>query len=170
MPAALVGGMTRTAALLATLLLLLPGAAVAAKRTPPPEPANLTSAFVSAGFTDIDRLQVFELGGVVLIRGRAYDKATAEQAGRHATALGYTRVANLIQIMEAPDDRAIERSVERELTIYRALDGCKFSVASEKGVVRLAGKVQHDQQKDVAMQIVRNIEGVREVRAQLDRE
>ena len=163
--------MTRTGAvLLLTFILLLPGAASAATRTAPPEPANLTPAFVSAGFSAIDRLQVFEIGGVVLIRGRAYDKLTAEAAGRHALHLGYTRVANLIQIMEPPDDRAIERTVERELTIYRALDGCKFRVASDKGVVRLAGKVQHDQQKDVAMQIVRNIEGVREVQATLERD
>ena len=158
------------AALLSTLMVLVAGAAFAADRTPPPEPADLTPAFAAAGFTGIERLQVFELGGVVLIRGRSYDKAIAEEAGRFALTLGYTRIANLIQVMEPPDDREIERTAERALTIYRALDGCRFTVASDKGVVRLGGTVQHDQQMDVALQIVRNIDGVRQVRADLERE
>jgi osmotically-inducible protein OsmY len=153
------------AALLSTLLFLVAGTAGAV-----PEPADLTPMFIAGGVSGIDRLQVFELGGVVLIRGRSFDRTAAEDASRFAQSRGYQRIANLVQVVEPPDDRAIERTAERALTIYRALEGCRFRVASDKGIVRLGGTVQHDQQMDVAMQLVRNIDGVREVRAAFERE
>jgi len=118
------------------------------------------------GGINLDGLQVYEIGGIVLIRGRAYSKSEAEAAGRFAQSLGYSRVANLIQVVKPPDDVAIVRTAERELTIYRALEGCRFKVDSKLGVVRVAGTVQHDMQRDMALQIVRNIEGVRQVRAE----
>lgn len=148
--------------------LLATEASAADRRTAPPA-NDLTPTFRAAGF-DIDGLQVFEVGGVVLIRGRSFDKPVAEEAGRFAQKLGYQRVANLIQVMAPPDDRQIERSAERELTIHRGLDGCKFVIESERGVVRLAGTIQHELQKDMALQLVRNLDGVREVRAAFERE
>ena len=137
----------------------------AVRRTPVPQPKDLTADFVRAGI-HIDQLQVFELGGIVLIRGRAYAKSEAEAAGLYAQSIGYNRVANLVQIIAPPDDNAIEKSAEYQLSIYRPLEGCRFTVDSNLGVVRVAGTVQHDLQRDMAMQIVRNIDGVREVRAE----
>lgn len=137
----------------------------AGRRTPAPQPNDLTARFVKGG-VDVDRLQVYEIGGIVLIRGRAYSKSEAESAGRFAQSIGYTRVANLIQVVVPPDDVAIVKTAERELTIYRPLEGCRFKVDSKLGVVRVAGTVQHDMQKDMALQIVRNIVGVRQVQAE----
>jgi osmotically-inducible protein OsmY len=134
-------------------------------RTPAPQPHNLTTQFSGAGL-NVDNLQVFELGGVVLVRGRAYSKADAEQAGRHAQSLGYDRVANLIQIVEPPDDDAIERTAEYELTTRQTLEGCRFVVESNQGYVKVAGTVQLELQKDMALQLLRNIEGVRAVNAE----
>lgn len=127
---------------------------------------DLTPAFRTAGI-QLDRLQVFEVGGVVVLRGRTYDRALAEQAGRHAITLGYSRVANLIQILEAPDDQAIERAAERELTVHRGLDGCRFHVQANSGIVRVAGRVRHELQKDMAVAVLRSVDGVREVKAEL---
>ena len=124
---------------------------------------GIDAEFVNGGF-NLDRLQVYEIGGVVLIRGRAYSKLEAEDAGRFAQSLGYQRVANLIQVIEPPNDEAIERIAEYELAYRRTLDGCRFTVDSNQGVVRVAGTVQHELQKDMALQLLRNIEGVREVR------
>lgn len=132
-----------------------------------PQTLDLTSTFRGAGAT-IDRLQVFEVAGIVLIRGRATSKAQAEQVGLLAHALGYSRVANLVQIVDH-DDLAITRQVERELTANRSLDGCQFSVQSVDGVVSVNGRVQHELQKDVAFQILRGIDGVRSVNFKLDR-
>jgi osmotically-inducible protein OsmY len=147
-------------------ILLATTAFAAPARTP--QATDLTSNFTSAGIT-VEKLQVFEIGGIVVIRGRATDKAQAEAAGLHAQSLGYARVANLIQVVEPPDDEAIERRAERELTIHRSLDGCKFNVDSEQGILRIGGQVRHELQKDVAMQVLRNIDGVREVQTNLQR-
>lgn len=157
--------MARTAALTAAALLLIALAATPAAAEEP-RAIDLTRTFREAG-VNIDRLQVVEVGGIVVIRGRAQEKAHAEEAGLLARRLGYERVANLIQVYEAPDDAAIRRTAERELTVHRALDGCRFTVDSKKGILRVNGSVRHELQKDVAAQVLRNIDGVREVKLDL---
>ena len=148
---------------IAALVVTLSPAALAAT----PEAKNLTPAFVAAG-ASIDRLQVFEIAGIVVIRGRVADKAQAEEVGRLAQSLGYARVANLVQVVE---DRDVEiaRRAEVELSVNRSLDGCRFQVSSDNGIVRVAGSVKHELQKDVAMQVLRSINGVRAVEVNLDR-
>ena len=144
--------------------MILPTVASAAT----PQATDLTASFRPSN-PQIEKLQVFEVGGIVVIRGRAADRATAEAAGRYALTLGYNRVANLVQVIEAPDDAAIQRRAERALSIHRSLDGCSFQIDSDQGVVRVAGRVSHELQKDVAAQLLRNIDGVREVRLDLQR-
>ena len=163
--------MTRTAPVVAaaTLAVLMASSGLAAKKPAGPQPTDLTPVFRTAAL-DIDRLQAFEIGGVVVIRGRVADQAHAEAAAQYARSLGYARVANLVQITKEPDDAALERAAERELTIHRSLDGCKFRVNAENGVVNIAGSVRHELQKDVATQLVRNIDGVRAVQTNLDKE
>jgi osmotically-inducible protein OsmY len=148
---------------IAALVVTLSPAALAAT----PEAKNLTPAFIAAG-ASIDRLQVFEIAGIVVIRGRVADKAQAEEVGRLAQSLGYGRVANLVQVIE---DRDVEiaRRAEVELAVNRSLDGCRFQVSSDNGIVRVAGSVKHELQKDVAMQVLRSINGVRAVEVNLDR-
>lgn len=157
---------TLTAAIAAILIAITTPAISAPAATP--QANDLTAAFQQAGL-DVDRLQAFEIGGIVVIRGRAATKAGAEEAALVAQRLGYARVANLVQVIDAPDDRAIERQAEMELTTHRSLDGCKFRIDSEKGVLTVGGSVQHELQKDVAIQLLRTIDGVREVRTDLTR-
>jgi osmotically-inducible protein OsmY len=149
----------------AVALLLLASTPVLAAEPP----ANdITSALVQAGVS-IDSLRALEVGGIVVLRGRATDRAAAEQAAVTAQSLGYPRVANLIQVIEPVDDLAIERLAERRLGQHRGLDGSNIHVDSQNGVVSLAGNVQYELQKDVAMQIVRNIDGVKSVQNLLAR-
>lgn len=129
---------------------------------------NLTPKFLAAG-ASVDRLQVFEVGGIVIIRGRTPNKAVAADAARIASDLGYTRVANLVQIVEPVNDPALQRAAERELTASRSLDGCSFRVKATEGVVSIAGRVRHELQKDVAIEIVKNIDGVKAVESSLHR-
>lgn len=144
---------------------LFAGSAFAAE----PDPVkDLTHLFQSSGVS-VDRLQAYEIGGIVLLRGRAANAAEAEQAGHIAQTLGYSRVANLIQIVAPADDVEIERRVERQLTTHRGLDGCNISVDSREGVVHLAGHVTHELQKDLALQLVRTVDGVRAVQSDLQR-
>ena len=116
---------------------------------------------------NIEGLSAVEIGGIVVLRGRTTDPSLAARAGMLAKNLGYARVANLIQVVTPPDDAAIERTAERQLGFRRALDGCQFHVDSNGGDVTIAGKVNHELQKDVAVNLLRQIDGVRSVRAAL---
>jgi osmotically-inducible protein OsmY len=132
-----------------------------------PDAVNRTEEFRGAGAL-IDRLQVHEVSGVLIIRGRTADRAQAEEVSRIAKTLGYHRVANLVQISE-DDDQSITRTAERELTVHHSLEGCQFRVASTRGIVSVAGRVRHELQKDVALQVLRKIDGVRSVEVNLTR-
>jgi osmotically-inducible protein OsmY len=132
-----------------------------------PAAVDLTSSFRTAGLADIDRLQVYEVGGIVIIRGRTDDSEKAADASRIAAQLGYARVANLVQLTSAPDDAAIQRAAERAVARHRSLDGCKLSIDSQHGVVRVAGTVHSELQKQVAVELLKNIDGVRGVQSEL---
>lgn len=149
-------------AILAIVIALSPVASAAS-----PEAVDLTATFRGAG-ASIDRLQVYQIAGIVILRGRVADQAAAAEVGRLAKQLGYERVANLIQIVENRDEE-ITRAAEVELSVHRSLDGCRFRVSSEQGVVRVAGQVKHELQKDVAIQVLRNLDGVRSVEVDLKR-
>lgn len=154
---------TRTSLLgtaLCAALLVLPNAAKADSNAS----VDITPQLRNSSL-DIDNLRGIEVGGIVILRGRAVDAATAALAGAYATQLGYTRVANLIEVVEPPDDKQIERTAERQLALQRSLDGCNLHVDSNRGVVTLQGRVNSELQKDVALDIVRNIDGVRSVKA-----
>ena len=132
-----------------------------------PQTTDITEKFRGAGAA-VDRLQVYEIAGIVIIRGRAADTAEAESLNQYAQTLGYSRVANLIQIVKH-EDELIARKAERELSVHRALDGCHFRVTSDKGVVKLSGRVAHELQKDVALQVLRSIDGVQSVQVALEK-
>jgi osmotically-inducible protein OsmY len=152
----------KAVAISAILIALTPAASAAT-----PQTTDITNTFRGAGAA-VDRLQVYEIAGIVIIRGRVAEKAHAEALNVHAQTLGYNRVANLIQIVKH-DDQLIARAAERELSVHRALDGCKFSVSSDRGIVKVSGQVSHELQKDVAMQVLRSIDGVQSVEVSLDK-
>jgi len=154
---------TTQAAILAIAITLIATPAFAAT----PQTIDLTNSFRGAGAA-VNALQVYEISGIVIIRGRTTDKAQAEILSTYARNLGYQRVANLVQTV-TDDDASIVRKAEVELSIHRALDGCRFSVQSAHGVVRIAGQVQHELQKDVALAVIRNMDGVRRVELALEK-
>ena len=155
-------------AVTAALLIALSATVATAGNASAPQTKELTQAFRDAGVTLPD-LHVFEVGGIVLIRGAADDEASAEAVGLVARELGYERVANLIRIIETPDDDTIRRQAEVQLSVHRSLDGCKFTVESKQGVLMVGGQVRHELQKDVARQLLRTIDGVRQVKVDLAR-
>jgi osmotically-inducible protein OsmY len=157
---------TRTATGAFLMAILIAGALHAAPAQS--QVTDLTPKFLAAGAA-IDRLQVFEVGGIVIIRGRTTEKDNSAATSRIATDLGYTRVANLVQIVEPVNDPALQRAAERELTMSRSLDGCSFRVKATEGVISIAGRVRHELQKDVAVEIVKNIDGVKAVQSTLER-
>ena len=72
-------------------------------RAAEPAAVDITPQFSAV---TVDEFQAFEVGGIVILRGRTLDKLQAEEASRIAQTLGYTRVANLIQVTPPADDDA----------------------------------------------------------------
>ena len=130
------------------------------------EPIDLTAVFRSSG-VDIADLQVYQINGIVLIRGTSSDKVKAENAGIVAKNLGYPRVANLIGLAGTTKDVDIVRFAEGSLVRHRSLEGCKFYIDSLNGIVRVGGSVYRELQKDVAIDLLRKIDGVKEVHSTL---
>ena len=153
---------TFSAAILATLI---SASLISAATNRGPQATDLTPRFRAAGLK-IKDLMAFEIGGVVVLRGVAADRATAAEIGRLAATLGYLRVANLVRVATPTDDIAIERFAERELAV-RSLDGCRFHVDSRDGVVYVSGQVVNELQRDMAIELLRNIDGVKSVHAEL---
>lgn len=122
-----------------------------------------------AAHLPISQLQVKAVGGILVIRGNTTQASAVESANQLASNLGYSRVANLVRIVDPPNDAVLQRTAERQLGETRSLDGCTLSVASNHGILRLDGTVHYELQKDVATQILRNIDGVRGVEASLRR-
>ena len=133
-----------------------------------PDTKDITSLFASSGVT-VAGLRAIDVGGILVLRGNTIDPAQAEAAAAYAKTLGYTRVANLVRIDKAVDDAAIERSIERQLSLSRGLDGCNIKVNSQAGAVHMTGTVQRELQKDFALEVVRNVDGVRSVQSDLQR-
>lgn len=131
-----------------------------------PATVDVTPA-IATGVNGINGLSAVEVGDIVVLRGRATSRDAAEKAATLVQTLGYHRVANLIQIIEPADDAQIMRVAERQLGMSRGLDGCNFTVDSANGIVRLRGNVQSELQKDMAVAMLRNIDGVKVVNANL---
>ena len=134
------------------------------------EPAtkDVTPLFTNGGII-LDGLRAVDVSGILVLRGRTTDPAQAAAASAYARSLGYTRVANLVQITEPVDDKAIERQVERQLALHGSFDGCNIKVNSQGGAVRISGTVQRELQKDYAVEVVRNVDGVKSVQSDLQR-
>ena len=153
----------RSAAFLATLFVF---ASYAAAVEPPA--SDITAKFITAG-VEVPDFHAVEVGGIVVLRGNAASPVEAERAGQIARDLGYARVANLVRVTEPADDAVIQRLAERELSRHRGLDGSSIRVKSVRGIVNLAGRVSQELQKDMAITLVRNIDGVRGVTSSLQR-
>lgn len=126
---------------------------------------DLTARLAAAG-VNVQGLHAVEVGGIVILKGKTTDHAIVDNAMAGIRNLGYTRVADLVTVTPPPDDAAITRTAERKLGI-RALDGCSLRVDSSNGVLLVAGSVHYELQKDVALGALRNIDGVREIRSNL---
>jgi osmotically-inducible protein OsmY len=127
---------------------------------------DLTAVFAGGG-VKIDRLLVYEIDGIVLIRGRTGDPLMAAKAVRFATRAGYRRVANLIEIVPGLADKALVSGARHELEMTPQLDGCHFQIESVGGIVMLRGQVTRESQKDIAMYVIAKIDGVKELHSEL---
>jgi osmotically-inducible protein OsmY len=150
-----------------TLSAMLLFATSAASAATPAEAVG--SALINSG-ADVRGISVIQVEDIVILRGTVPSLTHLARVQSALLACGDRRIANLVVIAAKPDDVAIERRVERALSLAASLKGCRFAlVQSRDGAVRIEGTVRLETQKDVARSIVRGVEGVREVEAQLSR-
>jgi hypothetical protein len=113
---------------------------------------------------NISNLAVRNVGGIVILRGES-DRETAIRAEKAVHDAGFARVANLIQPQASIDDEAIRRNAERQLAQARSLDGCRFAVTCERGVLKVNATIQSDLQEDATRLVLKQIQGVKNVQA-----
>lgn len=130
---------------------------------------DLTATFVKRGAI-IEDLSAVQVGGIVVLCGKTSDRSSAVEASRIAATLGYRRVANLIVVIDdVKADAAIEIIGQRRLELEPGLAGCTFRVDSNRGAIRLTGRVIHDAQGDLAISILSRIVGVKTIQSDLAR-
>ena len=134
----------------------------------PDNTKDVTALFANSG-VPVQGLRAIDVGGILVLRGNTADAAQAQAVAAYAKTLGYARVANLVRVDQAVDDAKLERNIERQLSLSRGFDGCNIKINSQDGVVRISGTVQHELQKDYALEVVRNVDGVKSVRSDLQR-
>src|ERR1051325_11085738 len=87
-----------------------------------PRANDVTPQFASANLP-IAKFEAVEVGGIVILRGDATNVADAQRAGEFASSIGFTRVANLVRVVDPVDDPAIQRNAERQLGTRRLAGG-----------------------------------------------
>jgi len=130
-------------------------------------------------------IEVQSSDGVVTLRGRVDSVEAKELAGVVArTTDGVHLVNNLVSLDTAamakaretpvgaptgpqPSDRWVIDKIQNSFRFSRNLDGLNIKVASDDGMVRLSGEVVSNEQKTIALEIARQIIGVRGVDADL---
>ncbi|MFJ3486730.1 BON domain-containing protein [Pseudomonas sp. NPDC090202] len=147
--------------------------------------ATIKSKLLWNSVTEGLNIEVSAVQGVVTLKGQAKDADAKQLAGTLASNTdGVTEVNNLISV-SARDTQAIKEqnqasadSVREELSdawvtskvksslIYsRTLDGLNIKVQTKTGVVSLEGVVANYAEKELAVEIARNIRGVKGVDA-----
>ena len=130
-------------------------------------------------------IEVQSSDGVVTLRGKVDSAEAKELAGVVArTTDGVHLVNNLVSLDSAamakarenpigtgsgtqPSDSWVVDKIQTSYRFSRNLDGLNIKVASEHGMVRLTGEVVSSEQKTIAVEIARQIIGVRGVDADL---
>jgi osmotically-inducible protein OsmY len=147
--------------------------------------ATIKSKLLWNSVTEALKIDVASEQGVVTLKGQAQSADAKQLAGSLASNTdGVTEVNNLISL-SARDTQAIKEQsaaeansvreefsdawitskVKSSLIYSRTLDGLNIKVATKAGVVNLDGVVANYAEKELAVEIARNIRGVKGVDA-----
>ena len=145
--------------------------------------ATVKSKLLWSSVTHALNIDVDSKDGVVTLKGRAQSPEAKEVAGNLATNTdGVTTVNNLISIsaadsinsrtdpqvnspVEEMSDAWITSKVKSSLIYSRNLDGMNIKVETKSGLVSLNGIVANFAEKELAVEIAKNIRGVKGVNA-----
>ena len=145
--------------------------------------ATVKSKLLWSSVTEALKIEVDSKDGVVTLKGRAQSPEAKEVAGNLANNTdGVVSVNNLISIsaadsinsrtdpqvnspVEDMSDGWITSKVKSSLIYSRNLDGMSIKVETKSGLVSLNGIVANYAEKELAVEIARNIRGVKGVNA-----
>lgn len=145
--------------------------------------ATVKSKLLWNSVTEALKIDVDSKDGVVTLKGRATSPEAKELAGSLASNTnGVTSVNNLISLsaedsiaskVQPPSSNPVEQlsdawitsKVKSSLIYSRNLDGLNIKVDTQDGLVTLNGIVANFAEKELAVEIARNIRGVKGVNA-----
>jgi hyperosmotically inducible protein len=177
---------TRTIKLIAILGVLAVASACSSTRTQESagevfDDSVLTSkvkvALIDDPVTKAGQINVETYRGVVELGGFVDNTQQKEQATKVARSVtGVKEVRNDLRVSTKPhatagqdlDDSMLTASIEAKLMADPATKGYQINVGTQKGVVQLTGFVDSTTMKAKAGEIARSVEGVKEVRNDLD--
>ncbi len=123
------------------------------------------------------KTQVDVKDGVVTLRGRANSKAEKDLATEYAQDVdGVKRVDNKMTVAANPreptvgeqiDDASITAHVKFALLQHRSTSALRTKVETNSGVVTLEGIARNQAEIDLVTKLVRDIEGVKDVKNQM---
>ncbi len=117
------------------------------------------------------RVQLTSAGGVVTLRGMVQDveqKALAEKAVRAIP--GVTRVDNQLEVQFSGRERGdgwLELKIRGKLLLESDVNVRTTHVSVADGIVTLTGFAETDTQRELIEVLARNVEGVKDVRNEL---
>lgn len=132
------------------------------------ETRDVLAALQNAGIP-VSKLNVIQTEGITILRGQVTRREYSERVAEVIRGMGYQRVANMLTVVPLPEDEALVLEAERKLSLTRSLDGCRLKVDVDNGALHLTGTVDAELQKDLAVSVLEQIEGVRSVSATLTR-
>lgn len=130
--------------------------------------------FVRSALVRVGNIGVSVYGGKVLLTGAAASQGELNEAVRIAKAVdGVTEVRSEIKVQyvsatELAADALITNRVKIQLLADKKVHGLDIHVKTTKSVVYLTGEAQNIQERDRAIDIVRQVTGVREVVSYVD--
>ena len=83
------------------------------------------------------------------------------------TLIGCAGSVGAPRVAPATDDRSIAARVQTVLLNDRTVHGNEITATARDGVVTLAGQVHGTQEAEAAVGLARNVEGVKDVRSEL---
>ena len=135
---------------------------------PAADPASIVAALGHAE-PALRGADVKVVSGIVIVRGETDDAASPARVTASIQNLGYSRVANLIHVTALVNDEEIRRAAERQIAQNRSLDGCRFAISCDQGILTVSATVQSEAQEEVTRSVLKSVTGVREVRADFAR-
>ena len=139
--------------------------------------AKVKVGLIDDPVTKAGQINVETYRGVVQLGGFVDNAKQKEQATKVARSVtGVKEVRNDLRISTKPhatggqdfDDSMLTASVESKLMADAATKGYQINVGTQKGVVQLTGFVDSTTMKNRAGEIARAVEGVKEVRNDLE--